>query len=195
MSEVLLDSSLDHQQRDYTTNINRSANSLKAIISDILDLSKIEAKKMTISNSAFDLSLLLNDIIEMFKVTTKKKGLTFQNISIIDEEDHLVIGDQGRVRQILTNLMGNAFKFTSEGYIRMTTMRDTDPDPDKVKIRFIVEDSGVGISDEALEKIFVPFSQADHTSARFGGTGLGLSISKEVYSTYYPPTAPLLLIV
>ncbi|KAF3916953.1 hypothetical protein AA313_de0203417 [Arthrobotrys entomopaga] len=182
MSEVLLETSLEPQQRDYTTNINRSANALKAIISDILDLSKIEAKKMTISNSAFDLSLLLNDIIEMFKVTTKKKGLNFEHISILDESDHLVIGDQGRVRQILTNLMGNAFKFTSDGFIRMTTMRDIDqPDSDRVRIRFIVEDSGVGISDDALKKIFLPFSQADHTtSARFGGTGLGLSISKEL---------------
>ncbi|KAF3934680.1 hypothetical protein ABW20_dc0104718 [Dactylellina cionopaga] len=182
MSEVLLETHLEPQQKDFTTNINRSANALKAIISDILDLSKIEAKKMTISNSAFDLSLLLSDIIEMFKVTTSKKGLSFEHISILDESDHLVIGDQGRVRQILTNLMGNAFKFTEDGFIRMTTMRDRDqPDPDRVRIRFIVEDSGVGISDEALKKIFLPFSQADHTtSAKFGGTGLGLSISKEL---------------
>ncbi|EPS43517.1 hypothetical protein H072_2502 [Dactylellina haptotyla CBS 200.50] len=182
MSEVLLETHLESQQKDFTTNINRSANALKAIISDILDLSKIEAKKMTISNSAFDLSLLLSDIIEMFKVTTSKKGLNFEHISILDESDHLVIGDQGRVRQILTNLMGNAFKFTSDGFIRMTTMRDYEQsDPDRVRIRFIVEDSGVGISDEALKKIFLPFSQADHTtSAKFGGTGLGLSISKEL---------------
>ncbi|KAK6335347.1 hypothetical protein TWF696_002127 [Orbilia brochopaga] len=182
MSEVLLETQLEPQQKDYTTNINRSANALRAIISDILDLSKIEAKKMAISNTAFDLSLLLSDIIEMFKVTTSKKGLSFEHISILDESDHLVIGDQGRVRQILTNLMGNAFKFTSEGFIRMTTMRDRDQsDPDRIRIRFIVEDSGVGISDEALSKIFVPFSQADQaTSAKFGGTGLGLSISKEL---------------
>ncbi|KAF3903416.1 hypothetical protein ABW21_db0203996 [Orbilia brochopaga] len=182
MSEVLLETHLEPQQKDYTTNINRSANALKAIISDILDLSKIEAKKMAISNTAFDLGLLLTDIIEMFRVTTSKKGLIFEHISILDESDHLVIGDQGRVRQILTNLMGNAFKFTSEGFIRMTTMRDKDQtDPDRIKIRFIVEDSGVGISSEALSRIFVPFSQADQaTSAKFGGTGLGLSISKEL---------------
>ncbi|RVD89312.1 uncharacterized protein DFL_000325 [Arthrobotrys flagrans] len=182
MSEVLLDTQLEDQQKEYTTNINRSANALKAIISDILDLSKIEAKKMTITTSAFDLSSLLNEIITMFKVTTSQKGLNFDHISILDESDYLVIGDQGRVRQILTNLMGNAFKFTSEGFIRMITMRDKEqPDPDRVRIRFTVEDSGVGISDEALKKIFVPFSQADHTtSARFGGTGLGLSISKEL---------------
>ncbi|KAK6518951.1 hypothetical protein TWF281_003642 [Arthrobotrys megalospora] len=182
MSEVLLDTQLETQQMEYTTNINRSANALKAIISDILDLSKIEAKKMTITNSAFDLSLLLNEIINMFKVTTSQKGLNFDHISILDESDHLVIGDQGRVRQILTNLMGNAFKFTSDGFIRMITMRDKDqPNDGKVRIRFIVEDSGVGISDEALKKIFLPFSQADHTtSVRFGGTGLGLSISKEL---------------
>ncbi|EWC45907.1 hypothetical protein DRE_04914 [Drechslerella stenobrocha 248] len=182
MSEVLLETMLEPQQQDYATNINRSANALRSIISDILDLSKIEAKKMTISNTAFDLSLLLSDIIEMFRVTTSKKGLSFEHISILDESDHLVIGDQGRVRQILTNLMGNAFKFTSEGFIRMTTMRDRDqPDPERVRIRFIVEDSGVGISDEALARIFVPFSQADQTtSAKFGGTGLGLSISKEL---------------
>ncbi|KAF3167228.1 hypothetical protein TWF751_008247 [Orbilia oligospora] len=182
MSEVLLDTHLEDQQREYTTNINRSANALKAIISDILDLSKIEAKKMTITNSAFDLNLLLIEIIDMFKVTTSQKGLTFDHISILDESDYLVVGDQGRVRQILTNLMGNAFKFTSDGFIRMITMRDREqPDPERVRIRFTVEDSGVGISDEALKKIFVPFSQADHTtSARFGGTGLGLSISKEL---------------
>ncbi|KAF3235645.1 hypothetical protein TWF192_000671 [Orbilia oligospora] len=182
MSEVLLDTHLEDQQREYTTNINRSANALKAIISDILDLSKIEAKKMTITNSAFDLNLLLIEIIDMFKVTTSQKGLNFDHISILDESDYLVVGDQGRVRQILTNLMGNAFKFTSDGFIRMITMRDREqPDPERVRIRFTVEDSGVGISDEALKKIFVPFSQADHTtSARFGGTGLGLSISKEL---------------
>ncbi|KAK6334351.1 hypothetical protein TWF730_003564 [Orbilia blumenaviensis] len=182
MSEVLLDTHLEAQQMEYTTNINRSANALKAIISDILDLSKIEAKKMTITNSAFDLSMLLNEIINMFKVTTSQKGLSFDHISILDESDHLVIGDQGRVRQILTNLMGNAFKFTSDGFIRMITMRDKEqPDPDRVRIRFTVEDSGVGISDEALKKIFLPFSQADQTtSAKFGGTGLGLSISKEL---------------
>ncbi|KAK6495230.1 hypothetical protein TWF481_003256 [Arthrobotrys musiformis] len=182
MSEVLLDSQLEGQQREFTTNINRSANALKAIISDILDLSKIEAKKMTITNSAFDLSILLTEIITMFKVTTGQKGLIFDHISILDESDYLVIGDQGRVRQILTNLMGNAFKFTSDGYIRMITMRDREQlNPDRIRIKFIVEDSGVGISDEALKKIFLPFSQADHTtSARFGGTGLGLSISKEL---------------
>ncbi|KAK6347584.1 hypothetical protein TWF718_005422 [Orbilia javanica] len=182
MSEVLLETPLGDQQQEFTTNINRSANALKAIISDILDLSKIEAKKMTITNSAFDLNLLLTEIINMFKVTTSQKGLNFDHISILDESDYRVIGDQGRVRQILTNLMGNAFKFTSEGFIRMITMRDKEqPDPDRIRIRFTVEDSGVGISDEALKKIFVPFSQADHTtSVRFGGTGLGLSISKEL---------------
>jgi len=95
------------EQQSHTRNIYRSAVNLKSIISDILDLSKVEAGKMTISFAAFDLNLLLKDIVDMFTLTTSQKGLSFEHLSTLNQKDCLVIGDQGRVRQVLTNLLGN----------------------------------------------------------------------------------------
>lgn len=182
MSELLLDDvdgTLTAEQRECTENIQRSANGLLTVINDILDFSKVESGRLDIEEVQFDLSIVVKDVNKMLSFAAERKGLQY-----IDETQELerlkVIGDPGRLRQVLTNVLTNSIKFTSEGYVKMRVkvLKETS---ETVHVQFTVEDTGIGIEEEVRKKLFRPFSQADSSTARrFGGTGLGLTISKNV---------------
>lgn len=182
MSELLLDDTeqpLSEEQREYAENLQRSANGLLLIINDILDLSKVENNKLDIEDVQFDLNIVVRDVNKMLTFAAERKGLMY-----IDETRELerlkVMGDPGRLRQILTNLLTNSIKFTSEGSVKMQ-VNIREETADTITVQFIVEDTGIGIEEEVRKKLFQPFSQADSSTARrFGGTGLGLTISKNL---------------
>jgi CheY-like chemotaxis protein len=146
------------------------------ILNDILDLSKIEARQLSIENAVFDMGDLLDTLNRMFTMSAQEKGVGF---SVVRNEPipRLIKGDALRLRQILTNLLGNAFKFTKHGSVTLE-MKSVKTASADVQLSFVIRDSGIGMTAAQLEGLFQPFSQADSTiSRRFGGTGLGLSIS------------------
>lgn len=179
MTNIVLDTSLSPQQREYIEIIRTSADSLLTIINDILDLSKIESGKMELEEIEFEVSSLIQDITKNMRVTAQQKGLNLKTIvptSLVEN----VVGDPGRIRQILINLIANAIKFTNDGEITVSASEILN-DAKQIGIRFEVQDSGIGISDDTLKKLFQPFTQADSTMSRkFGGTGLGLSICQRI---------------
>ncbi|EGX89909.1 autoinducer 2 sensor kinase/phosphatase luxQ [Cordyceps militaris CM01] len=181
MAELLGDMSLDEEQRDYVDNIQSSATSLLTVINDILDFSKVESGRLDIEEVQFSLSIILKEVVRMLKFAVERKNLDFQsNISDDIENDLAVIGDPGRVRQIITNLLTNSIKFTSQGYVRFSVRKEKET-TDSIIIKFIIEDTGIGIQDDVRQKLFQPFSQGDASTARrFGGTGLGLTICKNL---------------
>lgn len=175
MTELLLDTPLDEEQQDYAETILRSAESLLSIINEVLDFSKIEAGKMSIEEIEFDLRQVLEDTAEIFAKQAQGKGVEL----LADIPDEVVtsrIGDPGRIRQILTNLIGNAVKFTNEGEIEISVR------PISAEcVRLAVRDTGIGIGEHMHEAIFECFTQADGSTTRvFGGTGLGLAIVKRL---------------
>lgn len=179
MTDLVLDTELTPEQRDYIHTIKVSADSLLIIINDILDSSKIEAGKMDLENLSFDLSLALNEVIKPFGVQAEKKGLELIMDTWADRY-RFVIGDAGRLKQILLNIIGNAIKFTEHGEIRIHLHCEPAPDQ-KVRLLFRITDTGIGIPEEKMHSIFGLFSQADNSITRkFGGTGLGLSISSRL---------------
>ncbi|CAD6574617.1 MAG: hypothetical protein ASARMPRED_006837 [Alectoria sarmentosa] len=181
MSELLLDTHLDKEQREFTESIHRSANGLLTVINDVLDLSKVESGKLDIEEIPFSLSVVVQDVCKMLSFAAERKNIHFKSDVQGDIEQALVVmGDPGRVRQILTNLLTNSIKFTSEGYVKLTVASQKDT-TELIEILFTVEDTGIGIEDEVQKRLFRPFSQADSSTARrFGGTGLGLTISKNL---------------
>jgi len=181
MSELLLDTELDEEQRDYAENIQRSANGLLTVINDILDLSKVESGRLDIEEVQFSLSVVINDVCKMLSFAAERKSLRFESdIGVGTTRDLVVMGDPGRVRQILTNLLTNSIKFTSEGSVKLAAEVKGETD-ETVEVLFTVEDTGIGIEEEVRKRLFKPFSQADSSTARrFGGTGLGLTICKNV---------------
>ncbi|KAL8850440.1 MAG: hypothetical protein Q9221_004582 [Calogaya cf. arnoldii] len=179
MSELLLDTRLDAEQRDCVENIQRSGNGLLTVINDILDLSKVESGRLDIEEVQFSLSVVVSDVSKMLSFAAERKNLRFESDVGIDS-GQVVMGDPGRVRQILTNLLTNSIKFTSEGYVRLAVVvqRET---ADIIEVLFTVEDTGIGIEEAVRKRLFKPFSQADSSTARrFGGTGLGLTICKNL---------------
>lgn len=181
MSELLMDTQLDPEQSDFAQNIQRSANSLLTVINDILDFSKIESGRLDIEEVQFSLGILLQDVYKMLSFAAQRKGLDFcSDFHLGPSEDVVLLGDPGRLRQILTNLLTNSIKFTSDGYVKMSTRVMSDLN-DTTVIEFTVEDTGIGIEEEVKKRLFKPFSQADSSTARrFGGTGLGLTICKNL---------------
>ena len=181
MSELLLDTQLDKEQREFTENIQRSANGLLTVINDVLDLSKVESGRLDIEEIPFSLSVVVQDVCQMLSFAAERKDIHFRSDVQADiEQDLVVMGDPGRVRQILTNLLTNSIKFTSEGYVKLTVAIKKATSA-SIEILFTVEDTGIGIEQEVQKRLFKPFSQADSSTARkFGGTGLGLIISKNV---------------
>ncbi|MEY3253702.1 MAG: hypothetical protein RL227_2675, partial [Pseudomonadota bacterium] len=165
---------LRHQ---YLSQIEDSAQSLAAIISDILDLSKIEAGRLPIESAPFDLVALLETLAHTYRTLAEARGL--QLLLVIEPAlEPVVSGDALRVRQIVTNYVANAIKFTDQGFVRITAQRVDGAAP---MLRLACEDSGPGIEPEVLPELFKPFTQADQsTTRRFGGTGLGLSICREL---------------
>ena len=175
MTELAMDTQLNEEQRDYLNTVRTSGESLLTIINDILDFSKIEAGKFTLDNSEFDLDRTLQDILRMMAVPAHEKGLEllYENKVTLPER---VLGDPGRLRQIVVNLVANAIKFTESGEVSLAVM-DAHEAEDGLKVHFAVSDTGIGVRQEWMGRIFDPFVQADgsHTR-RHGGTGLGLSI-------------------
>ncbi len=171
------------RQRSYLEKIKNASTGLLRIINDILDMSKIEARKFVIEKNPFNLYETVNDASGMLCDTAGEKGLALQ-LCIDPSLPELVEGDAIRLNQVLINLLSNAIKFTSEGFVHL----DVKPLPqnqqtikNQLLVRFCVEDSGIGLSQEQLAHVFTPFSQGDSTvSRKFGGTGLGLSISKQL---------------
>lgn len=175
LSHLVLNTKLDDKQKTYLEKINFSANNLLGILNDILDISKIEAGKLNIENVNFKLKKLIESVVDPLEYKINEKGLKLV-IQLNDGVDEDFYGDSLRLFQILTNLLANAIKFTSEGEIGIYISKG-----DTGAIRFEVRDSGIGLSKEQKEKLFNPFIQADaSTTRKFGGTGLGLSISKQL---------------
>jgi len=184
MAELLLDDDtgeLSREQRECAENIQRSANGLLTVINDILDFSKVESGRLDIEEVQFDLSVVIRDINKMLSFAAERKALKYIDDTHEAELKSLkVMGDPGRLRQVITNLLTNSIKFTSEGSVTMQVKVQKQTD-DMVEVLFTVEDTGIGIEEEVRRKLFKPFSQADSSTARrFGGTGLGLTISKNL---------------
>jgi len=179
MSELCLETELDKEQTQIVGTINKEANSLLEIVNKILDFSKIEAGKLEIERVPFDLKNLLEDVIEGFSYQTIQKGLEL--ISFISPDiSTRIVGDPGRLRQVLRNLIGNAIKFTHEGKVVVKVELEQEL-ADKIKLRFLVKDTGIGIPKEKQVIIFESFTQADgSTTRKYGGTGLGITISKQL---------------
>ncbi|KAK5941356.1 hypothetical protein PMZ80_006634 [Knufia obscura] len=181
MSELLMDTDLDQEQSDFAQNIQRSANSLLTVINDILDFSKIESGRLDIEEVQFSLTVVLRDVAKMLSYAAARKNLEFSSELLLGDAEELpLLGDPGRIRQILTNLLTNSIKFTSEGYVKLRAAI-VENTADTMIVEFTVEDTGIGIEEEVKKRLFRPFSQADSSTARrFGGTGLGLTISKNL---------------
>jgi len=175
ISELLLDTELQPRQKHFAQLIRTSAASLLTLINNLLDFSKIEADKMALDVEPFDLQTLLAQLLALYQVTGRRKGLTV-SAEITPTLAPRYLGDAYRLRQVLVNLLGNAVKFTEQGTILLrVSLIDRSDDGDLLK--FEVQDSGVGIADESIGKLFQPFSQVDSsTTRRYGGSGLGLSI-------------------
>ena len=180
MTELLLDTKLDPEQKDYALTVKRSAENLLTIINDVLDFSKIEAGKLDVEYIDFNLISLINDIKRVFLPKAIEKKLDF-TIKIDKNIPEKLIGDPGRIKQILINLLGNAFKFTKTGKISIEIIIEKQTNDEKLSLKFAVIDTGTGIKKENISKLFDSFTQADaSTTRKFGGTGLGLAISKQL---------------
>lgn len=179
MTGLLLDTALNQDQKDMAENIKRSADSLLTVINDILDFSKVEAGKLDLELIDFDLNQLLDDTRKGFQFIANQKGVGLI-LSTDRSWGHSFKGDPGRIRQVLNNLVSNALKFTKDGRIRIE-VREEANSADSTSLLFEVCDTGIGIPESAMNRLFLPFSQAEaSTSRRFGGSGLGLSISKKL---------------
>ncbi|MBV8906338.1 MAG: response regulator, partial [Acidobacteriia bacterium] len=179
MTSLLLDTPLSHEQRDYLKTIKESGDCLLAIINDILDFSKIEAGKLKLESTEFDVNNLVRETTGMVADAAYRKGLALK--AFFEQPPMRAVGDPVRLKQILLNLLSNAVKFTDAGSIQLRICQDPHPSAGRAMLRFIVKDSGIGISPEALGRLFRSFTQADSSTTRkYGGTGLGLAISKRL---------------
>ena len=179
MSELLMDTRLDTKQLHFAETLNRSAMSLLTVINDVLDFSKIEAGRLELEHIDFDLNDVINEVLSILAARAHVKGL---ELACLIERDisATCIGDPSRIRQILTNLVGNAIKFTERGEICVRAALASKTDTQQV-LNFEISDTGIGIDPAMHEKIFDSFAQADgSTTRKYGGTGLGLAIAKQL---------------
>ena len=179
MAQIMMDSKLDSEQREHLQIIRGCANSLLMIVNDVLDLSKIEAGKMILENVHFEMASLIRDTCKSMQYLAESKNLIL-NLHIEDACIANILGDPGKIRQILLNLISNAVKFTEVGSVtvRATVVSAQDT---SLKFRIEVQDTGIGMTPEAASKLFQPFQQGDSSTTRkFGGTGLGLSICRHL---------------
>ncbi|MBN2162422.1 MAG: response regulator [Pontiellaceae bacterium] len=178
-ASLMRDTTLTDEQKEYLRIIQTSGDALLSLLNDILDFSKIEAGKLNLEPRPFDLREICEHITELLTPTALEKGIDLV-LRFSPDTPACVVGDGGRIRQVLMNLIGNALKFTREGhvYINIDTVAGTDKE---TTINFLIEDTGIGISREELPLLFQKFSQADSSTTReFGGTGLGLAICKQL---------------
>jgi PAS domain S-box-containing protein len=179
MTGLLLDTPLTPEQRDYAETVRKSGDALLTVINDILDFSKIEAGRLQIEHFSFDLRLVIEEVNEMLAPKAEEHDLEFVLEYPSSLPQHF-IGDGGRMRQVITNLVGNAVKFTPGGSV-FVKVECVGQDTQTAHMRIAVHDTGVGIPPEKLDAIFSKFSQVDSTTTRkYGGTGLGLAISKQL---------------
>jgi signal transduction histidine kinase len=180
MTELLLQTPLDARQRELAAAAHASGQTMLHVLNDVLDVSKIEAGKVALERVDFDLGRLLDDELALYRATAAATGIT-----LAGEFDPAlparVLGDPTRLRQVLTNLLNNAVKFTERGGHVLLRAERVGGDASSHRLAFEVRDTGIGISEDAQRRLFAPFTQADEsTTRRFGGTGLGLAISKEL---------------
>ena len=180
MNEVLLRGDLTDKQRRCATTIGRSAEALLRVLNDILDFSKVEAGRLELHDQPFDLRELVEDVGELYANNASEKGLEL--LCSVPSDAHTAFrGDAGRLRQILSNFVGNAIKFTDSGQVVVRIGPQHDVDADVVLLRFEVQDTGAGVEPAAQARIFDSFVQADGSTARrYGGTGLGLAIASRL---------------
>ncbi|MBX3326089.1 MAG: ATP-binding protein [Nitrospira sp.] len=179
MSELLMQTPLNDKQRRYVQTLQKSGQTLIQIINDILDISKIEAGKLKLEHILFDLRQLVAEVQELFTGPAESKGLRLI-VTLSESIGQMYVGDPVRIRQILTNLIGNAIKFTVHGQITVSVVV-TDDVVGQTAVCLKVQDTGIGIEPEVHGKLFAPFTQADgSTTRKYGGTGLGLAIVKQL---------------
>ena len=181
MADLALATKLSREQREYLTTIAQSADALLGLINDILDFSKMEARKLALEEIPFSLRDAVEDTLKTLAVRAQQKGLEIASHVRPHTPDRL-LGDPGRLQQVITNLVGNAIKFTPRGEV-IVTVETASVDQDAVMLAFAVSDTGIGIPEAQRASIFEAFAQGDSsTTRRFGGTGLGLSIATELVS-------------
>jgi len=180
LSEIMQDTSLDAKQKNLLAKINGSSKMLLGIINDILDYSKIEAGRLKLESEAFELENIFMRLRVIFSDSFEKKGLELHFLSK-DNVPNIIVSDELRIAQVLTNFLSNAYKFTQKGSIKVSVELKQKISKTKALLCFSVEDEGIGMSDEQLSKLFKAFVQADDSTTRkYGGTGLGLVISKKI---------------
>ncbi|MEO0401172.1 MAG: response regulator [Pseudomonadota bacterium] len=180
MADLLGDTGLSEEQQLYADTIKNSGEALLVIINDVLDYSKIEAKKLQLHPERFDLERSIHEVIMLLQPSARDKGLTL----LLDFDLFLptaYVGDPGRIRQVLTNLMGNAVKFTAQGHVLVRVTGVPDPDSGQADVTIVIEDTGIGIPEDKINHIFGEFNQVENERNRqFDGTGLGLAISQRL---------------
>ena len=175
MAQLALRTDLDGQQRNYVQKIVTSATALLGILNDILDFSKIEANQLHLEQAGFDLSQVIDQVIHLVEIMAQDKHLTL-SVDVAPDLGRCFVGDSLRLTQVLTNLLGNAVKFTPAGTVSLSVQQ-----PAAGRLRFAVRDTGIGMTDAQRQRLFQPFAQADSSTTRqFGGTGLGLPISQRL---------------
>ena len=180
MSQLLLETSLDEEQREYTEIVCKSSESLLSILNDILDFSKLESGNMLNESDYFNIRECIGSAIDLFAIEAYRKG-----IELLCEIDaaipEMILGDYKHLRQVMVNLIGNAVKFTEHGDVFVRITKIGEENPSQFQVRFAVEDTGIGIGEDKLEQLFKAFSQVhDNSEQNYGGTGLGLAICKHL---------------
>lgn len=182
MADLLIDTELSEEQNLFVSTIKNSSEALLVIINDVLDYSKIEADKLVLHPQPFDLESCIHEVLTLLQLGAREKGLAM----IVDYDLFLptmLVGDLGRVRQVLTNLVGNAVKFTSSGHVLVRVVGETNEATRHCELHITVEDTGIGIPEDKVDHIFGEFNQVDDERNReFEGTGLGLAISQRLIS-------------
>jgi CheY-like chemotaxis protein len=180
MSDLLIRSELDEEQREYASIISTSGHALLTVINDILDFSKLEAGAMKLETVPFDLHECVEGTVAVMRVASGEKGLELRT-EIADMTPPAIVGDPNRLRQILLNFLNNAVKFTDSGSVTVMLDASRTGEEGEIRLHLAVRDTGIGIPPDRMEHLFKSFSQADASIARrFGGTGLGLAISKRL---------------
>lgn len=179
MANLLKRFTKDEKQQKIVNALCQSSNNLLTIVNDILDISKIEAGKLNLNPKEFRFSTLINNIKGTFLISMEKKELEF-NLTIDNSIPDILIGDSGKINQILINLIGNALKFTDKGFVKLNVNKIIEKDDD-IQLEFVIQDSGIGINEDYKQFVFQPFMQAEQSySKKYQGTGLGLAISKKL---------------